>query len=876
MSKSKKETPLMKQYYSIKKRYENTILFFRLGDFFETFEDDAIITAKVCGITLTKRNNGAAGDMPLAGFPHHQLDAYLPKLVRAGHRVAVCEQIEDPKKAKGIVKRDVVEVVTPGVALYERILDAKTNNFICGIDFNSKTPELCGISYCDISTGEFSTTEVHSSQALNILESINPSEIVINKSNKEIHQFIEKLSNDIPITKLEDWIFDFSFSEGLLKDTFKTKTLKGFGIDGMSIGIVVAGAVLYYISETQKGNLNHINKVSVFNPGDYMILDFPTRRNLEITFSSDGEKGGTLFEVIDSTSTPMGGRKLKKWVSRPLKSADKIKSRLNSVDILFNNFGDRALLRKLFSEISDLERLNVKVATSRINPRELTHILKTLNHFPEINEILSKHDNLNYLRLDELTELKSLLSTTLNEEAPAIIGTGNLFKKGFHSELDEYIEAKYSGKNWIKNFQNEERENSGINSLKVGYNNVFGYYIEVTKVHNDKVPSHYERRQTLTNSERYITPELKEIESKILGAEEKIGNLEQILFEKLRKQVLNYSNILKECSDKISELDCYLSFSQIAQENNYVKPIISETNNLIIEDGRHPVVEKTLPIGESFTSNNTNLNTGERRLNIITGPNMSGKSCYLRQNALIVLLAQIGCFVPAKAAEIGLVDRIFTRVGAQDNIKHGESTFLVEMQETANIVNNASEKSLILLDEVGRGTATFDGLSIAWSLAEYLNKVIKAKTLFATHYHELNELENRFEGIFNSRVEVIESMNKIIFTHKLRDGGSDHSFGIHVAKMAGLPEAITTRADEILKTFESDTKQDTISEFGEKNKPNTSKISIKSDNELGQMAIFAFEDDKIREKLKSINIEQLTPLKAFTTLAELINEAKGK
>lgn len=877
MAKSKKETPLMKQYNAIKQKYENTILLFRLGDFFETFGEDAIICAKVCGITLTKRNNGAAGEMPLAGFPYHQIDAYLPKLVRSGHRVAVCEQTEDPKKAKGIVKREVVEVVTPGVALYERILDAKSNNYICSIflEEDKKGNTFAGIAYCDISTGEFQVSEIHSSQLINIIESVNPSEILIDKSQKEkIEPILKKLSIDSPITKLEDWIFDLDFAKGVLLDNFKTKSLKGFGIEDQNMAIISSGACLHYISETQKGSLEQINGISLFNPSDFMILDYPTRRNLEITYSNDGSGEGSLFNVIDKTCTPMGGRLLKKWVSRPIKNLELINSRLNSVEELFENYGERALLRKLLSELSDLERLNVKIATGRANPRDLSNIKDSLQKIPEINSIVSNFNSFKSYKLKEIPELLEILDNSLSDEAPANIGLGNVFKRGFNSELDQYLEAKFSGKNWIKNLQNTERERTGINSLKIGFNNVFGYYIDITKVHKDKVPEDYERRQTLTNSERYITPELKEIEQKILGAEEKIYALENRLFEKLRNEILQFSKELSYNAANISEIDCLQSYAQVSQENNYVKPLINNTTNLKIQKGRHPVVEKMLPIGDKFTDNDTDLDTEIEQIQIITGPNMSGKSCYLRQNALIVLLAQIGCFVPAQSAEIGLVDRIFTRVGAQDNITLGESTFLVEMQETANIINNATEKSLILLDEVGRGTATYDGLSIAWSIAEFIHDNTGAKTLFATHYHELNELENRFDRITNYRVEVIESMKKVIFTHKVRKGGSDHSFGIHVAKMAGLPKEITERANEIMRTFEADSDQKPIENIRQKNKPDTSKITRKPVNDNGQMAIFAFEDDKLRTKLRDIKIEELTPIKAFQLLAELIEETK--
>lgn len=877
MAKSNKETPLMKQYNGIKAKYPGTILFFRLGDFFETFNEDAEITAKICGITLTKRNNGAAGEMPLAGFPHHQLDNYLPKLVRAGYRVAVCEQVEDPKKAKGIVKRDVVEVVTPGVALYDKILDSKKNNFILSLNhFSDKSSsDLFGVSYADISTGEFYVSEVPHNSIVELIESINPSEILINKEQiSNVKQVLNSLSFEPALTKLEEWIYDYEFSKDNLLKTFETKTLKGFGIENMNLGIVAAGVIINYISETQKSSLPQFKKVTVFNISNHMILDYPTRKNLEITFDNTGSKEGSLFGVIDQTVTPMGGRLLKKWVSHPLIKKSSIDYRANKVESLFNNVSTYNNLRDRLKKISDLERINVKLATSRINPRDLIALKLAFEQIPDLKDLLSSIEMGDQIDdFPNLEDLRITIENSINDDAPANIGNGNVFKRNFNTELDEYVEAKYSGKNWINDFQERERERTGISSLKVGYNNVFGYYIDITRTHSDKVPEEYQRRQSLRNSERYITPELKEFEEKILGAEEKIFHLENKLFDELKTMLLVHIDSIKKFSDALSELDSLQSLASVSLSNNFTKPILSDSKILKIKNGRHPVIENNLDIGESFTPNDLIIGENDD-LHIITGPNMSGKSCYLRQNALIILLAQIGSFVPADSAEIGIVDRIFTRVGAQDNINKGESTFLVEMQEAANIVNNSTDRSFILLDEVGRGTATFDGLSIAWALSEFIHEKIQAKTLFATHYHELNDLENRFKGIKNYRVEVIESAGKIIFTHKVKEGGSDHSFGIHVAQMAGLPELLTNRANEILKTFESGSDQgkmiDNIT-----SKPNTSNISKKTDTIDDQLAIFQIEDDKIRQKLKEINIERISPIEAFQLLHDLVKEVRS-
>lgn len=882
MSKPK-ETPLMKQYNSVKSKYPNTILLFRLGDFYETFNEDAEIAAKVLGITLTKRNNGAAGKMPLAGFPHHQLDVYLPKLVKGGHRVAVCEQMEDPKMAKGIVKRDVVEVVTPGVALYDKLLDSKKNNYIASLFYYElKNSGFYSLAYTDVSTGEFKIAEFREENVIDIIESINPMELIISKEQKNyLEPIINQLSYDISLTRLEDWIFEESFGNELLLSHFKTKSLKGFGIENMTYMIIAAGAILHYISETQKSALPHLSNISIYNPSDYMPLDFATRKNLEIVSNSEGGRNDSLIDVLDRTKTSMGARMLRNWITRPLKNINEINKRLESTNALFQNIGQRQFIRKALSEISDLERLISKICTGRANPRDLMYLKNSLEKLPPIKEAvneLNEHSLINIVdKINNLEQLVQLIENSLNDEPPANVGLGNVFKTGFNQELDTYIEAKYSGKNWLTNYQEDERKKSNIPSLKIGFNNVYGYYIEITKVHADKVPDYYTRRQTLTNAERYISPELKELEEKILSAEEKIKDLELKLFENLRQEVIKFTKDIQKNALLISQIDCLQSYAQISQENNYTKPQIDESTQLNIKNGRHPVVEKILAHGEVFTKNDTQLDTASNQIQIITGPNMSGKSCYLRQNALIVLMSQIGCFVPAETAQIGLVDRIFTRVGAQDNITSGESTFLVEMQETANILNNATNRSLILLDEVGRGTATFDGISIAWSIAEFLHNKLKAKTLFATHYHELNELENRYERINNYSVEVVETGSKVVFTHKVKKGGSDHSFGIYVAKMAGLPNKVIQRADEIMRSFEADTQQGRIDSELEIKKPHTSSIEKQEDDDLNsQLAIFTFEDDKLRDILRNLKIEKITPLKAFEILNDLIIEAKGK
>jgi DNA mismatch repair protein MutS len=874
--KKKKDTPLVKQYNEIKAKNPDTILLFRLGDFFETFNDDAIVTARVCGITLTKRNNGAAGDMPLAGFPHHQLDVYLPKLVRAGHRVAVCEQLEDPKQAKGIVKRGVVEVVTPGVALYDKLLDSKVNNYISALSLKRTKDGIprVGLAYSDISTGEFFVSEFSVNQLNEIMETIAPAEVIISKDDqKDLLADLNVLSFEPSVTKLEPWVVDEEFGREALLGHFKTKSLKGFGIENFACGLAAAGAILHYVKETQQGQLEQITGLSIFDPSEFMPLDFATRRNLEITYSMSGDgKEGSLISILDKTCTPMGGRLFKRWVTMPLRNLEKIQFRLHAVCDLFDSGDKRLVLREFLQAIGDLERLISKICNARANPKDVVSLRRSLEIIPQIKEILESMGNSSLDMIAEkmhvLSDLIDLISKALVEEPTVNLGSGNVFCEGYSDELDEYVDAKYSGKNWINEYQLKERERTGISSLKIGFNNVFGYYIDVTKVHKDKVPEDYDRKQTLTNSERYITPELKQFEEKILSAEEKISDIENALFSELRIKIALHTEAIQSDAYSVAMIDCLQSFAEASREYDYTKPEIDESTLIDIEDGRHPVVENLLPIGQNFVPNSTKVGDPGNIIHILTGPNMSGKSCYLRQTALVVLLGQIGCFVPARKARFGMVDRIFTRVGAQDNITQGESTFLVEMHEAANIMNNATDRSLILLDEVGRGTATFDGISIAWAIAEYIHNEIGAKTLFATHYHELNEMEEKYENIINYKVDVIEAGDTIIFSHKVMPGASSHSFGIHVAQMAGLPKELTDRADIILRAF-SESSSDVKGEVKSK-KTSAKKIKAKVTSRItDQMSIFEFRDDAIREQIAKLDINTLTPLDSLKILSEM-------
>ena len=866
------QTPLMSQYYKIKEQNPDTILLFRVGDFFETFDEDAKTASKVLGITLTKRANGAAEDVPLAGFPFHAIDNYLPKLVRAGYRVAVCEQVENPKFAKGIVKREVIEVVTPGVTLSEKLLDHKRNNYVMTICLKEET---AGISFCDISTGEFYTYEVSDNQIIPQIETINPSEVLVQKRDKDkLTEIVHKVNRELRVTKLDDWIFNYDYGKELLLMQFKTANLKGFGIDHLNSGIIAAGAVLNYLQETQKANLTHINQIRIYNPTDYMTLDFSTKRNLEIIFSMQGGgREGSLIEIMDKTVTPMGGRLLKKWISAPLRKLEPITKRQESIEVLFKNKILRKNLLKELREIGDLERLISRICTGRANPREVVAIKTSLRKIPFIKELLTKSEikTLQQIR-DDLTPLEKLvekIQSALIDSPPLNIADGGIIRSGFSIELDELRDISLHGKDWIANFQKAEREKTAISSLKVSFNKVFGYYIDISNAHKQKVPDTYIRKQTLVNSERYITPELKEYEDKILNAEEKIYELEAELFNEVRLFVAAEAEAIQVNAKLIAMLDCFISLAECAEEFSYTKPELSDDDKIEITDGRHPVVERILPPGEKFTPNNCYLDGEENQIIILTGPNMAGKSVYLRQIGLIVLLAQIGSFVPAKNAKIGLVDRIFTRVGASDNITAGESTFLVEMQEAANILNNASSKSLILLDEIGRGTSTFDGISIAWAITEYLHEYpeLRAKTLFATHYHELNEMAEIFPRIRNYKVEVREYGDKVIFLHKVNPGSADHSYGIQVAQMAGLPRFVINRAKEVLQNLESKE----LTPYEER-KEKLSKIKAEDKNQIG---LFEFQDDKLRGEIDGIEIDKLTPIEALNKLNELKKKVKN-
>ncbi|MCB0730637.1 MAG: DNA mismatch repair protein MutS [Ignavibacteriae bacterium] len=863
-------TPLMAQFHKIKNDHPDTILLFRVGDFFETFEEDAKTASKVLGITLTKRANGKAGEVPLAGFPHHAIDTYLPKLVKAGFRVAVCEQVENPKFAKGIVKREVIEVVTPGVVFSDKLLEHKKNNYLAAIFLEDNS---AGISYCDISTGEFSTFETSILKIAEQIETISPAEIIVSKKQKnEIEVIIERQQLNIKLTKIDEWIFNEEYAKDTLKEQFKTQTLKGFGIENLSGGIISAGAILHYLKDTQKSNLAHISKISLYNPSEYMYLDLSTKRNLEILYTmQDGQREGSLISVLDKTKTAMGARLLKKWINAPLRRKDQIIKRLECVEDFFKNKSLRNNLQSEFDEIGDLERLVSKVCTNRANPRELVYLKNSVKKIPLVKQLLDQSNSeviatVN-AKLEDLDEVFDSVEMAIVDDPPISLSDGGIIRKGFNPELDELRDLSINAKNWIANLQKTERERSNIPSLKVSYNKVFGYYIEISNTHKNKIPDNYIRKQTLVNSERYITPELKEYEDKILNAEENIGNLEYQLFNEVRLTIANQSEKIQKNAQLIGMLDCYLSLAECANDYGYTKPQVNDSEIIEIIQGRHPVVERILPAGEKFTPNDYLMSNADSQIIILTGPNMAGKSVYLRQLGLIVLLAQIGSFVPAQKASIGIVDRIYTRVGASDNISAGESTFLVEMQEAANILNNATNKSLILLDEIGRGTSTFDGLSIAWAITEFLheNPNVNAKTLFATHYHELNEMADIFPRIKNFKVEVREYDDKVIFLHKVSSGGADHSYGIQVAQMAGLPEFVTKRAKEILLNLED--KELTPYEVKKR------KIQ-KYQNDEYQISLFEMKDDKLRKEISDIAVDNMTPLEALNRLNELKKKIK--
>lgn len=858
------QTPLMRQYTQIKAKYPDTILLFRMGDFFETFEQDAVTASKVLGITLTKRSNGAAADVPLAGFPHHALDNYLPKLVKAGYKVAVCEQLEDPRMARGIVKRDVIEVVTPGMTFSDKLLDHKSNNYIASVYTRE---DMCGFAFCDISTGEFSASEFPFKQIQSQLDLINPAEVIISKTQKSLFANILPIEHglkipqekNITVTKLDEWIFNHDYCAELLLSQFKTKSLKGFGIEELKLGIVAAGAILNYIQETQKGNLAHINKISYYDTSDYIVLDNSTKRNLEIISSiSEGSRLGTLVSILDKTETAMGARLLKNWITRPLKRLEQINKRLECVAEFYENKKLRKNLLSLFKNIGDLERLISKISTARAVARDLINLKYSLKTISQVKVELNS-TQVNTLKgintnLKELDEVCTLIDNSINEDSSLHSDNKGIIKQGYNKELDEIRYILNSGEAWLENYQRKERERTKINSLKISFNKVFGYYIEISKANLDRIEGveGYIRKQTLVNAERYITQELKEYEEKILSANEKITTLEAKLFAEIRSKIVEYSNDIQLNAAMIGVLDVLLSFAETAEANKYFRPEVNDSDKIEICEGRHPVIEQLLPAGEKYIPNDTILDPENEQILIITGPNMSGKSSYLRQVGLIVLLAQIGSFVPASKAKIGICDRIFTRVGAMDNIARGESTFLVEMQESANIMNNLTQKSLVLLDEVGRGTSTYDGISIAWAITEYIheNPNAKAKTMFATHYHELNSLASLYARIKNLRVEVKEIGDKIIFLHKINEGTADHSFGIHVAQMAGLPDNVIIRSKEILRNFEKREER------------------ARRKDEF-QINLFEYKDDELRDIIDKIDVDKMTPLEALVKLQEL-------
>lgn len=863
--KGTKETPLMKQYNQIKARHPQALLLFRVGDFYETFGEDAVITAKLLGIVLTHRKNGAAGDVELAGFPHHSLDTYLPKLVRAGQRVAICDQLEDPKMTKTIVKRGVTELVTPGVSFNDQVLDTRKNNFLCSIHFDK---DKSGIAFLDVSTGEFMVTEGRYDYLEKLIQGFEPTEIIYNKRNSA--EFDKIFGNRFYSFRLEDWIYTEDYALESLNKQFGTNSLKGFGVDGFHSAIIAAGAIVHYLSENQHDRLGHITGISRIEEERYVWLDRFTIRNLEL-ISSPNENATTLIDVLDSTKTPMGGRMMKRWMVLPLKDLKPIQERLDAVESLVNHPEISYILGEHLKQINDLERLISKVAVAKVNPREVIQLKRTLLQLEPIRKAITDLNSgvLNRIA-DQINPCLSLIESideTLQDDPAIMISKGKVIRDGFHSELDELRSIAFSGKDYLDQLQEREIQRTGISSLKISFNNVFGYYIEVRNTHKDKVPEEWIRKQTLVNAERYITEELKAYESKILGAEEKIYALESRLFQDLVYAMSDYIHAIQLNASLVAQLDCLLSFSETAIANGYCKPEVNEGFAIDIKNGRHPVIEKQLGIGEAYIANDVYLDNSGQQIMMITGPNMSGKSALLRQTALISLMAQMGSFVPAEAAKLGLVDKVFTRVGASDNISSGESTFMVEMNETSSILNNLSDRSLILLDEIGRGTSTYDGISIAWAIAEYIHEhpKVKGKTLFATHYHELNEMTNRFERIKNYNVSVKEIGKQILFMRKLVEGGSEHSFGIHVAKLAGMPVQVLERATSMLAQLESS------HELAKGSKKST-KPKEKSDTDNMQLSFFQLNDpvlEQIREELVSIDINTLTPVEALMKLNEI-------
>ena len=856
--KAPKETPLMKQYNEIKSKYPDACLLFRVGDFYETFGEDAIRASKILGIVLTKRGAGSETETALAGFPHHSLNTYLPKLVKAGLRVAICDQLEDPKMTKTIVKRGVTELVTPGVSMNDEVLHSKSNNFLASVYFSKKQ---LGVAFLDVSTGEFLTSQGNQEYIDKLLQNFQPSEILIQKNNKS--DFKSAFGEDFNVFYLEDWVYKEDYAVETLTNHFQTNSLKGFGIEELPDGIIASGAILYYLSETQHNKVQHITNIHRIAEDAYVWMDRFTIRNLEL-YHSHSQNAVTLLDVIDKTISPMGSRLLKRWLALPLKDINKIRSRHEVVSYLKGNTEILQKIQYQIKQISDLERLISKVATGKISPREVIYLKESLDAIIPIKNIAleSKQEAVRVIgdSLHACDLLREKIKETLNQDAPVAIAKGNAIATGVHPELDELRNIAFSGKEYLEGIEQRESERTGISSLKISFNNVFGYYIEVRNTHKDKVPTEWIRKQTLVNAERYITEELKEYETKILGAEEKIHQIESQLFEQLVVWIGTYIKPVQLNANLVAQLDCLTSFAQLAIENDYVCPILDDTFELEITNGRHPVIEKQLPVGVPYVANDVFLDRETQQLIMITGPNMSGKSAILRQTALIVLLSQMGSFVPAEKVRMGIVDKIFTRVGASDNISMGESTFMVEMNETASILNNISDRSLVLLDEIGRGTSTYDGISIAWAIAEFLHEnPARPKTLFATHYHELNEMSELLPRIQNYNVSVKELKDTVLFIRKLVKGGSAHSFGIHVAKMAGMPQTVIQKAQKLLKKLEKNHSSDALN-------------TIKSAKDEMQLNIFSMDDpllEEIREDILSLDINTLTPVEALMKLNEL-------
>ena len=864
------ETPLMKQYFEVKAKHPDAILLFRVGDFYEMYGEDAVIGAEILGIVQTKRANGVGTHIEMAGFPHHALDTYLPKLVRAGKRVAICDQLEDPKLTKKLVKRGITELVTPGVSINDNILNHKENNFLASIHFGKST---CGIAFLDISTGEFLTAEGTPDYIDKLLNNFSPKEVLIERNNKK--HFEELFGPRFFIFELEDWIFTSEAAHDRLLKHFETKNLKGFGVQHLTLGIIASGAILYYLDQTQHTHISHITSLSRIEEERFVRLDKFTVRSLQLV-STMNEEGTSLLQVIDKTISPMGSRLLRRWILFPLKNVQPIEERQAVVEHFFRHPDMKELLNEQLEQIGDLERIISKVAVGRVSPREVIQLKVALNAIEPIKEACQSSGDPSLARIGEqlncCVSIRERIAKEIKQDPPSLVNKGGIIAEGVNAELDELRTIAYSGKDYLLQIQQRESERTGIPSLKIAFNNVFGYYIEVRNAHKDKVPAEWIRKQTLVNAERYITEELKEYEEKILGAEEKILSLETRIFNDLVLALTDYIAPIQLNASLIGRIDCLLSFAKVAETNRYVRPVVDESEVIDIKAGRHPVIEKQLPVGEPYIANDIYLDDEKQQIIIITGPNMAGKSALLRQTALITLMAQIGCFVPAESAHIGLVDKIFTRVGASDNISVGESTFMVEMNEAADILNNMSSHSLVLFDELGRGTSTYDGISIAWAIVEYIHEHpnSRAKTLFATHYHELNEMERSFKRIKNYNVAVKEVNNKVIFLRKLVPGGSEHSFGIHVAKMAGMPRSIVKRADEILKQLERENRQEGIT---------PAKGGVVQTNGSYQLSFFQLDDpvlSQIRDEIKNLDVNNLTPIEALNKLNEIKKIINGK